>query len=852
MLSSNEVTDVTRTLPDSGKSSLLSEEEIRELLDADAGTLKNFGRLQPIGVGGEGAVYSAVEPGLRREVAIKMLLADYRFDRKRVTGFLREARTTAQIDHPNIVPVHRIGYSKDTGIYFTMKRIEGRDLRSVILAIRSKKPSALRFASLVQRLEIFIAVCHGVAFAHSKGIVHCDLKPSNIMVGDYGEVMIMDWGLSMYRREKDLAQGGQHIDLARTGEDAEENAENAKTLSNRKPGSVRVCGTPTFMSPEQAAGRMDLVDEHSDIYSLGAILYCLLTLETAPVEPGRPTQEVLNDVAAGRIVRPRRRSPKLGIPRELEAVTLKAMAHDIAGRYGSVQELLADVRRFMDKFPVPAYGGSRFYRCWKWCVRKPLIPLLVLTGLLAGGGVRGTIMISDRLAETNQLRFIRNQAGQAEAYYDLAIRSVRNRSSGSGSVSEAEYLRRLAEFYNYGNSALEGIAALESKQWSSAKVKKEMMTLLCRLLRQKIHFSMETGNETVLYSTLHKFQNRWRNSRADIMETDPELDGIIRDVLQGIAGLLPEVPPDAVLRIRKEDPEHSSAGEWTELPANVRRRMPAGSYLVEALHAGRKATFPVVLLPGGRHVLRIRKIPDIPEGFVLVPNGWFFGGRIYGQKTFLPDFFIQEREVTLREYLAFWKQLSDPAEKQRFRAVVHQAGHPGRYLWDDAGNLQGIFSPDLPVVGISGEAAEAYCRYRTQVTGRLHRLPTANEWEKALRGEDKRMYAWGEVAVKTNACTADYPELARYRGFAAAPGSFPMDRSVYGALDMTGNVREMVRNREDRGKVYRVMGGSFMMPLLQASGWTEGSTGTGEPDVGFRCVIEPPEGSAENVSGEES
>ena len=196
-----DTSDVTKVMHPGAAEEQLTEQEILDLLGPQGDDWKNFGRMRTLGLGGVGEVFSATEPCLRRYMAVKILRSEYRSRRSQVASFIREARITAQIEHPNIVPVHRIGYSPDAGVYFTMKEIEGRDLRSIIRALREKKPMADRFASLSRRLEIFIAVCQGIAFAHSKGIVHCDLKPANIMVGNFGEVMIMDWGLAVYRNE---------------------------------------------------------------------------------------------------------------------------------------------------------------------------------------------------------------------------------------------------------------------------------------------------------------------------------------------------------------------------------------------------------------------------------------------------------------------------------------------------------------------------------------------------------------------------------------------------------------------------------------------------------------------------
>ena len=305
----------------------LSPEELRELLDLPPGDhITDFKDLTTIGMGGIGSVFSAWEPGLNREVALKVLRPEYRTRGLHVENFIREARMTAQIDHPNIVPVHKLGVFDDVGLYFTMRKIAGRNLHAIIKDLRNKVPDCVREYTLSRRLEIFVAVCQGIAFAHSRGILHCDLKPSNIMIGEYGEVMVMDWGLAAYRAEKDRPHGGRKLNL----ELSEDFPTDTRKIS--RPGKPVISGTPAYMAPEQAAGFDSKIDERTDIYSLGAILYSLLTLESAPFDSSRPTEELLHNVIQGKFPRPRRRAPLLAIPKELDAIVMKAMARHSADR----------------------------------------------------------------------------------------------------------------------------------------------------------------------------------------------------------------------------------------------------------------------------------------------------------------------------------------------------------------------------------------------------------------------------------------------------------------------------------------------------------------------------------------
>ncbi|MBQ4337455.1 MAG: SUMF1/EgtB/PvdO family nonheme iron enzyme [Lentisphaeria bacterium] len=833
-------TAVTRLMHEDADKAQLTEQEILDLLGPQGDDWKNFGRMRTIGLGGVGEVFSATEPGLRRYMAVKVLRSQYRSCRNQVETFIREARITAQIEHPNIVPVHRIGYSSDAGVYFTMKEIAGRDLRTIIRALREKKTFADRFVPLNRRLEIFIAVCQGIAFAHSKGVVHCDLKPANIMVGNFGEVMIMDWGLALYRNENDFAHAGQRIDLEHRG-DLQRPEESVRDLP---AGAVRVSGTPAFMSPEQASGMQDLIDEKSDIYGLGTILYCLLTLESAPIYPERPTDDVLFDAARGRIIRPRRRAPLRAIPRELEAITMKALAFDREDRYCSVEELLEDVRHYMEKFPVNAYRTNWFYKMKKLAVRRPLIPLALLAACIAGGGVVGLQAVEENSRVEMILNRVRYSRMQADAYYKLASRTYRNLQRGQSNVSEQEFLRQEIEFSNYTNAALEGISMIEFRKGFSRMHKQEMLTLLSHLIRQQIELCHLTGNTAVLQPMIRQFQTRWRNYALDLFEISPNVVLAIRQIARNLSSIHLQVPEKASVMIRSENPDRNSPGEWTTVQANDFGQLPSGSYLIQIVYAGGREVFlPVKIDPGQRVEWDLRSLPESPEGFILVKGGAFHVSRASGQDTrlrHLPDFFIQKYEVTIGDYLEFWKQLKCPDLKNLYRAVYREAGELGKFPWDENGVLHPDFHTNMPIFGISGPAAEAYCRYRSEKTGMLHRLPTQLEWEKAACGADGRRFVWGNMGSIDAAFTADHP-FCRHHSFAVPGGSFPKDRSVYGAWDMAGNLREMVRNPEDSGSIYRLMGGSYQLGHLQSTTFHLGSTNNGVRDAGFRCVIEIPQ-----------
>ncbi|MFC1806669.1 serine/threonine-protein kinase, partial [Planctomycetota bacterium] len=276
-----------------------------------------------------------VERNTRRQVAMKRILAEAAQDPSRRARFVEEGQVTAQLQHPNIVPVYELDRDAHGTIYFTMKPVRGRSLGEILLAVKEGKEAH----SLGDLLGVFLKVCDGVAFAHSRGVVHRDLKPANLMVGDFGEVLVMDWGLAKIVGREDI-----RADDLVTSDRAESTPE--LTLDGT------AMGTPAYMPPEQANGELDKIDHRSDIYSLGAILYELLTLEK-PVEGATPLV-VLANAAHGTIVPPEQRTPGRAIPRELSAIAMQCLHKLRSRRYQSVTELQRDITLYLEGRSVSA------------------------------------------------------------------------------------------------------------------------------------------------------------------------------------------------------------------------------------------------------------------------------------------------------------------------------------------------------------------------------------------------------------------------------------------------------------------------------------------------------------------
>lgn len=357
---------------------------IQELLTRRA---KKDGRYiieSEIARGGMGVVLRAVDCDIRREVAVKYLLDQA--DAKKKLRFVEEAQITGQLEHPNIVPVHEVGIDAHQRLFFSMMMVRGRSLAQVLDELR-QNPKTSEY-SLGRLLNILVNVCHALAYAHSRGVIHRDLKPANIMVGDFGEVYVMDWGLAKVLTSRPGTPAPVATLVAGPAAPAPSalpiqpnrgtSQSSSKVMTSREAEADltqegAVLGTPVYMPPEQATGHIDVVDQRSDIYALGAILYEVLTLQP-PVPKEGGYLEVLMRVMQGDIVPPEQRSPERAragkIPRELSAVAMKALAKRPQDRYLDVAALRRDIERFQEGRSVSAKDDTTREMLWKFVKRN--------------------------------------------------------------------------------------------------------------------------------------------------------------------------------------------------------------------------------------------------------------------------------------------------------------------------------------------------------------------------------------------------------------------------------------------------------------------------------------------------
>jgi len=802
-----------------------------------------------IGEGSHGEVRGARDVLLGREVAIKSLKERYRDHDMAVDRFLKEARGTAQLEHPNIMPVHDMGVSDELGVSFTMKKIEGEDLKEILGKLQSNTSFYEKTYSLNFLLEVFLAVCNGLAFAHGKGVVHRDLKPANIMVGKYGEVLILDWGLVKQVGAEAAAGGDVQLDF-------DESGGNSQTMDGA------ITGTPNYMSPEQAEGRIKDIDFHSDIYSLGAVLYHLLTFHP-PFEKAQ-LRQLLENVKTGNFQPPRKRFPERRIPRELEAICLKAMSTHPINRYRSVELLAQDIRNYIGNFEVRAYKAPRWVRFWKACKRNPVkssVATAVVAALMIAFGAQRAMFYGSYRSNVERAAGLRRQGDmlvdEATVLYDelqalhaeselktktpreleleALIESRRTEIAANYNVAEALY-ESVPDMYRGKSAVHEGYVgimqqridyALHCRQYDQAR--QWLETVRLRIAQPDVRVGAEASRK--LDAVQHRI-----DGQGSLEVTGPDS---IHDVI--VWPMLDD--EDTPRKVQGDAVKHGKPP--FQLPS-----IEKGSYVLQITRGdGGLMPYPIHIGHSEQKQVEL-EIPDsVPAGMVYVPGGDFlFGGedsRFYREhRRSLSAFFIKKHEVTVAEYLEFWQSLADPEQKSEYMSRLRFRQQDRRYAdaWDEHANLlDERLSLEYPVVGIPRAAAESFCEWKSRQTGSTIRLPTVWEWEKSARGVDGRRYVWGNgfVAGANFALTKGNEKGKARFPLWAPPGKFISDVSVYGVCDMAGNVREMTSTPlPNSDTFYQLKGGSASTPPNFLPCSYSSDTPVVPSDVGFRYIRE--------------
>lgn len=702
--------------------------------------------------GGWGEVRRVHDRVVDRVVAMKILAwehLDSSFVRSR---FMNEARITAALAHPGVVPVHDQGVLDDGRPWFTMKAIDGPTLDALLRDVGARDPDA-RSAFTRRALEALVRVCETVGFAHSQHIVHRDLKPSNLMLGAFGEVLVLDWGIARYAQP-------------RTGEE-----DDARDAPGGPELGTGVVGTAAYMSPEQARG--EPVGPPSDVYSLGLVLYHVLTGRAPRVGTDA---EVWGMALHGE-------APMLSdgtVPDELAAIYARAVQANPRARYADAGELAAALRAYLDGEAKRARADAWVRRAAELEIEARDLRERMESLRQRAHALRAELREHDPVSKKKPVWALEDDVAALERR--VALLDTERLESLRLALQEhpehAEAHRELARAYR---------AAVVAAEAEHRHADASAFELLLRRHDRGEHTRFLEGRGRVSLATdppgARVFARRY--------------DVVDRRLVLGPAWEIGSTPLREV-----------------ELPAGsyvleVRRKGFAP--MRYPVRIGRDETWDPVR-PGDGEPTPVPLLAELGDDEAYVPAGWaVLGGDpqasepVPRARRWIDGFVMQRTAVTMGQYLAFLNDLVAQGERARaeelaprvmrgaadehadVRAMVLE-GDRFRLLPDEWGH-----EPDLrwPVASVDWYAATAYARWLAARTGLPWRLPNELEWEKAGRGVDERAYPWGAQAEPTWACIL---------GSTATPPSrvpvdaYPTDESPYGVRGLAGNVRDWCIN----------------------------------------------------------
>lgn len=852
---------------------------------------RKYEEVSKLGKGGVGEVVKVLDRDLKREVAMKRLLSQSGSDDSLIR-FVEEAQATGQLEHPNIVPVHDLGVDAEGRVYFTLKLVQGASLKKVILgrndnAILEESAGAgfyrTRYTPL-RMIEILVSMCQAVAYAHSKGIIHRDLKPDNVMLGKYGEVLVMDWGLAKLIAGKSKKERESERDTVRIMTSRSED-ESQSTME----GSV--AGTPAYMSPEQAAGKISELDQRTDIYALGAILYEILT--GLPPYRGAGALQLVKQVTDGPPPALKDAKGSFGfqpIPRELRAICEKAMGRKPSDRYASASLLRDDLQAYLENQPVSAAPDSQLQRAIKWVKRNKrqvqtsgLSAAAVLVLIFGGWFIWNALTIhrlnaqaSDRLNDARRqykaaavwkASPTNNDAYAAQMASSAAAESARVFRAGIDSATEPLHhvldidpknsrahllmaeasmeLWRLAIAEKNVELAKATRADVERYEPSPSPFTKELngfgsLTLTfdppnadAYLFRYEV-FRSKDAKGTDLPSRLIPVPYDAQSKKSDTAFMAAERDRIAR------GGALPP-EKHSIFNLEPTPASHLGSGSIS-IP-----ELAPGSYMILVRAPGYAEIRVPIWMPRNAKVERKIEVPrneDMPVGFFYMAGGPIIvGGNTAGAPAphtrVIPPSFIYHDEITMGEYAAFLKDLTKTGHGAEVKQRLPKDFGRNLATLNPAGQLVPAGGGDAeafaltPVRGVSFNDAQAYIAWRSKQDGLPYRLPKDWEWEGACRGADGRKYSWGDEPGKGLAVvTQGYGDSGQNISWKWQDYK---DESPYGPHNLAGGAAEWTMSKYDpNAKLEDPVYGQY---AIRGNAWALPPTGlecafrtSGQPD----------------------
>lgn len=715
-----------------------------------------------LGRGSMGEVRKVFDRVLGRSVAMKLILPVVHDQPDLRARFLAEAQVSAQLQHPGIVPVYDHGALPDGRAWFTMQEVRGRALRD---ALREVHAAGLDEPALRRLIGWFQRVCETVAYAHSRGVIHRDLKPTNVMLGEHGEVLVVDWGIAKVAGDPESDQG---------------------VVTDRPPEHATqagdIAGTPAFMPPEVARGRSYAVDARSDVYSLGAMLYQILAGVPAYSGTLVVILRAILDGPPPSLSRPREAPDDAALlPPALVAVCERAMAREPEDRFGDAGALAAEVAAWLD-------GAERVAR--------------------ARTLVAQSSSVADRAAS------LRAAADSAAEAAEAALARLEPWSPEDDKIDSWDRLDQAdADRREAGRLQLESESLLRAALVHAPRLAEAHAALAQRLRAE--HESAETDHRDA-----GRIEVELRRHALALPARHPDRAGHLR-WLEGTGSLhLETEPPGASARLFRYTP-----GRRRLSPVLVADIGPTpivdcavahGSYLLELRHpACETVRFPLCVgrgqrwesVPPGEARGRPVRLPprdSLGPEERLVAAGWFLAGgdaravdSVERRALWVDDWIVCVTHVTNVEYLAFLDaRVAEGRVEEALRFAPRERGSSpadrGALIYGFDGQRFSLrpdadgdlWKPRDPVLMIEPAGAEAYAAWRAEETGLPWQLLPELVWEKAARGVDGRAYPWGDGFDPT---FANMRESRAGRSLPSAVARFPVDESPYGIRDLAGN-----------------------------------------------------------------